>query len=115
MPPPAAARTAVLVDEHPLWLQSGARLLQRTEVMVALKATGPSEVLPLLEELQPDLIVTEIRMGVGEIDGLQLIERARRIIPGVKAVVLSAYDDADHINDAFAAGASSYVVKTAGG
>jgi len=115
MPPSAAARTAVLVDEHPLWIESVERLLERTEVRVVLKASGPSEVLPWLEELEPDLLVTEVRMGASEIDGLQLIERARRIVPGLKAVVLSAYDDADHINDAFAAGASSYVVKTAGG
>lgn len=42
------------------------------------------------------------------------IEAARRIVegwPGVKVVILSAYDDPAFIEAALAAGASAYVVK----
>jgi DNA-binding NarL/FixJ family response regulator len=41
------------------------------------------------------------------------VRRAREMVPGIKTIVLSMYDDQEHIDAAFAAGADAYVLKIA--
>ncbi len=106
-------RSSVLVDQHPLWLEAVELVARRADVDVLGKTTSPTLALALLEEQRPDMLVTGITMPPGEMDGVALIRRARERVPGLKAIVLSMYDDPEHIDAAFAAGASAYVVKTA--
>jgi DNA-binding NarL/FixJ family response regulator len=106
-------RTAVLVDQHPLWLDTVAQVVARVNVEVVGKATSSSSALALLEELRPDLLITGIKMADGEMDGLALLRRAREIDSELRAIVLSMYDDSAHIDAALAAGAAAYVLKTA--
>jgi two-component system, NarL family, response regulator DegU len=108
-----AKRTAVLVDQHPLWLDAVEQLVARVGVEVVLKSTSSDEVLERLGELQPHLLVTGLDMPVGEMSGIKLIGSARECVPRLKVLVISANDDAAHIDGAFAAGAHSYALKTA--
>jgi DNA-binding NarL/FixJ family response regulator len=101
------SRTAVLVDQHPLWLDTVAQVVGRVNVEVVAKATSSSAALALVEELNPDLLITGIKMSDGEIDGLTLLRKARERDPGLRAIVLSMYDDSQHIEAAFAAGAAA--------
>ena len=105
--------TAVLVDEHPLWLEAVQEVLNKINVDTVGKATGPDHALALIEERQPKVLVTGIRMSRAEMDGIDLIRRARERLPGLKAVVFSMYEDVELVNAAFSAGAVAYVVKTA--
>lgn len=107
------SRTAVLVDQHPLWLDTVSQVVGRVNVEVVAKATSSSAALALVEELNPDLLITGIKMADGEIDGLTLLRKARERDPGLRAIVLSMYDDSQHVEAAFAAGAAAYVLKTA--
>jgi DNA-binding NarL/FixJ family response regulator len=106
-------RTAVLVDQHPLWLDTVAQVVSRVNVEVVAKATSSSEALARVEELSPDLLITGIKMGDGEMDGITLLRQARECTAGLRVIVLSMYDDSAHIEAAFAAGAAAYVLKTA--
>ena len=108
-----SSRTAVLVDQHPLWLDTVSQVVGRVNVEVVAKATSSSAALALVEELNPDLLITGIKMSDGEIDGLTLLRKARERDPELRAIVLSMYDDSQHIEAAFAAGAAAYVLKTA--
>jgi DNA-binding NarL/FixJ family response regulator len=107
------SRTAVLVDQHPLWLDTVSQVVGRVNVEVVAKATSSAAALALVEELNPDLLITGIKMADGEIDGLTLLRKARERDPGLRAIVLSMYDDSQHVEAAFAAGAAAYVLKTA--
>ena len=82
-------------------------------VEVAAKATSSASALALVEELRPDLLITGIKMDETEMDGITLIRQARERVGSLRAIVLSMYDDAQHIDAAFAAGAVAYVLKTA--
>jgi DNA-binding NarL/FixJ family response regulator len=106
-------RTAVLVDQHPLWLDTVAQVIGCAGVEVIAKARSSAAALELVSERRPDLLVTEIRMNGSEEDGLTLIRHVREHHPRGKVVVLSMYEDVLHIEAAFAAGADAYVLKTA--
>jgi DNA-binding NarL/FixJ family response regulator len=113
MSPSLDKRTAILVDQHPLWLDTVEQVVRRAGVDVVAKITSSTVAHDRVAELRPDLLVTGIKMGEGEMDGLALLRAVRERVPGLKAIVLSMYDDAQHIDAAFAAGAHAYVLKTA--
>jgi DNA-binding NarL/FixJ family response regulator len=106
-------RTAILVDQHPLWLDTVEQVVSRLGVQVVTKTTHTTEALERLEETAPDLLITEIRAPDGEPDGIALLRQACERHSELKAIVLSMYDDPEHIDSAFAAGAVAYVLKTA--
>jgi DNA-binding NarL/FixJ family response regulator len=113
MTSPVYRRTAVLVDRHPLWVEAVERVLVRVQTQVVGSATTPERGLVLVGERKPDLLVTGIRMPEGEMDGITLVRKARERLPRVKAIVLSDYEDREHIDAALAAGAVAYVLKKA--
>jgi DNA-binding NarL/FixJ family response regulator len=106
-------RTAILVDQHPLWLDTVEQVVSRVGVQVVTKTTRTTEALERLEETAPDLLITEIKAPDGEPDGIALLRQACERHPELKAIVLSMYDDPEHVESAFAAGAVAYVLKTA--
>jgi len=109
----ATGRTAVLVDEHPLWLDTIEQVVKPVQMRVLAKVTRTSAALELLGEQTPDLVITGIRMPDGEINGIELVRQARELSPGMKAIVLSMYEERALVEAAFAAGAFAYVLKSA--
>jgi DNA-binding NarL/FixJ family response regulator len=106
-------RTAVLVDHHPLWLDAVSMVVGDLGLTVVGTATSGREGLALVTEHRPDVLVTGIQMPDGDIDGIELVRKGNEIVPGLRAIVLSVYDDSKHIDGALAAGAVAYVIKTA--
>jgi DNA-binding NarL/FixJ family response regulator len=106
-------RTAVVLDDHPLWLDAVEQLLDRVGVKVVGKTTEPEDALALIEEHRPDVLLAQYSVSDGELDAMTCLRRAREMQPGLKAVVLSATDHPQQVESAFAAGASVFCVKTA--
>jgi DNA-binding NarL/FixJ family response regulator len=106
-------RTAVLVDHHPLWLDAVSMVVGDLGLTVVGTATSGREGLALVTEHRPDVLVTGIQMPEGDIDGIELVRKGNEVVPGLRAIVLSVYDDTKHIDGALAAGAVAYVIKTA--
>jgi DNA-binding NarL/FixJ family response regulator len=106
-------RTALLVDEHPLWLSAVEQLLSHAGIEVIGKLTSSAAAERRVVEQRPDLLITGIRMAPGEPDGLALARAVRQRIPEQKVIVLSMFVDQAHVDAAFEAGAIAYVVKTA--
>jgi DNA-binding NarL/FixJ family response regulator len=107
------SRTAVLLDPHPLWLDAVEQVLDRNGFAVAGKATTTDEALQLIAENEPDVLVTEIEIDGDDGNGLACLRRARELVPTMKSIVVSRYDDPEHIEEALDAGAHAYVIKTA--
>ena len=107
-----ARRTAVLLDHHPLWLDAIQPVLGRTGVDVAGRTDSPATALALLKEHNPDLFVVEPGTPTGDFDTGR-VRDALRVSPGTKVLVLTDRADAREIDDALAAGASTFVIKTA--
>jgi len=106
-------RTAVLLDQHPLWLNALERILAHAGVSPVAKATTTTAALGALEEHRPDLFVLDIDMNGCAPDGLTCLRNALARQPALKAVVVSATDDPERIEAALTGGAVAYVLKRA--
>jgi DNA-binding NarL/FixJ family response regulator len=109
----SSERTAVVLDQQPLWLEAMEQLLGRVGVSVVGKTTEPAEAVDLVDEHRPDMLLAEYGVSDGELDTLACLRRARELHPGLKTVVLCATAEPRQIEAAFAAGASVFCVKTA--
>jgi len=98
-------RTAVVLDEQPLWLEAMIHLLTNAGVSIVGKTTKPVEALGLVEEHHPDILLTDDSADDGELNAIECLRKAHEVHPGLKTVVLSATDHP--------AGASVFCLKTA--
>jgi DNA-binding NarL/FixJ family response regulator len=108
-----AEKTAVVLDRHPLWLEALERLLDRVGVSVVGTTTSLAVALDLIEETQPTVFIAEYDSLAESEEGLASLRHAAGSNPAIHSVVLSTQDDPTLIEEAFAAGASVYCVKTA--
>ena len=65
--------------------------------------------LPLIRQIQPDLLITDIKMPF--MDGLSLSELVRRELPNIKIVIISGYDDFSYAQQAIGLGVEQYLLK----
>lgn len=79
------------------------------DIQVAGDVADGDEALLMIEELHPDILLTDVRMH--RMDGLELARRARELQPGIGIVFISGYSDADFLRDALHVGASDYIYK----
>jgi DNA-binding NarL/FixJ family response regulator len=111
-----ASRTAVIVDEHPLWLDALQNLLERLELQVVGRATDRDTAERLVDEHRPDILVADYSTLEGD-DGMpapdNALVRAREANPDVKCIILSEGDDPKERERAFASGASAFCIKRA--
>jgi DNA-binding NarL/FixJ family response regulator len=109
-----SSRTAVIVDERPLWLNALEGLLGRLELEVVGRATDHSDARSMVIEHAPDILIADYAViSDGESSDTTILHRARQVNPNVKCIVLSESDDPRERQRAFAAGASVCCVKRA--
>ncbi|MCL4297252.1 MAG: response regulator [Anaerolineae bacterium] len=68
--------------------------------------------LPLIEKIQPDVLITDIRMPF--MDGLQLCKILRERMPGLKIIILSGHDEFQYAQEAVKLGVTEYLLKPIG-
>ncbi|MEG0852571.1 MAG: response regulator [Angelakisella sp.] len=72
-------------------------------------AENGEDALEKLELLEPDLVLTDIRMPY--MDGLTMSERIRQMHPSVKIVIFSGYDDFEYAKQAIKLNVIEYILK----
>ncbi len=101
----------LVVDDHPVVRQGLVAVLEDVPDFAVVGAAESAEAaLALTERERPDVVLLDLRMP--ELNGLALLELIRDRHPTVKAVILSAFGDQQHIRAAFDRGAISYIVKS---
>ncbi len=104
---PASPPPRILaVDDEPMILHLIRRTLRDFEV---IPCQDPREALSLLRQGDWDLLVTDLRMP--GITGLELIRRARRILPDLPCLILTAYADLEIARKALELGAYALLTK----
>ena len=76
---------------------------------VIADAENGIEALDLIEQLEPDLVMTDIKMPM--MTGLELAEQVREIRPATGVVILSGYDDFEYARAAIKYNIISYLLK----
>ena len=67
------------------------------------------EALPLVQELKPDILLTDVRMP--HMDGMELSRQVRGMLPQIAIVFISVYSDADYLRNALRLDAVDYLYK----
>ncbi|MFD2673729.1 response regulator [Gulosibacter bifidus] len=101
----------VLVDDHPV-VRAGLRAVLHAQPQIAVVADAAScdEALAAVAAHQPDVVVTDLRLGDG-VDGIETTKRLRALPNPPAVLVLSTYDRDAEIFGAINAGASGYLLK----
>lgn len=101
----------LLVDDQILFVESLKSVLQSrsSDIEVVGTAYNGEEGIRKAEELQPDIILMDVRMP--EMDGVQAMEEIRERMPSVKVIMLTTYDDDVYVKKAILNGAVGYILK----
>ena len=62
-----------------------------------------------LPAIAPDVVLMDIQLP--KMSGVECVARLKEVLPDAKVVILTAYDDSDHIFQALQNGASGYLLK----
>jgi DNA-binding NarL/FixJ family response regulator len=102
----------LLVDDQRL-VRAGLRMLCESapDMTIVGEAENGQEAIRLAEQVAPDVVLMDLRMP--HVDGTVATARIRASRPAVKVVVLTTFDDDDHLFPALAAGACGFLVKDA--
>jgi two-component system nitrate/nitrite response regulator NarL len=104
------ALRVILVDDHALCRSGLSDLLRQRGNMQVVATTGDAEqVVPLLREHRPDLVVLDLRMP--EVDGLTLLRRIRAEGVDTPALILTMSDAEADLGAALRAGVRGYLLK----
>jgi DNA-binding NarL/FixJ family response regulator len=99
----------VLVDDHELF-RAGVRGELGDTVEIVGEAGSVAEAVPLIRELDPDVVLLDVHLGDG--GGEAVIAQVAPERPGVKFLALSVSDAAEDVISVIRAGARGYVTKT---
>jgi DNA-binding NarL/FixJ family response regulator len=104
--------SAVVAEDHDL-TRRGIESLLEDQLNARVPATTGDglEVVPLLEEHTPDLLVLDL--GLPGLNGLDVLRKIRDRGLSVQVVVLSMHGEDAYVSDAFDLGVSGYVLKGA--
>ena len=104
----------VIVDDHALHRDGTRQILDAyPDLRVIGDASSGELALTVINQLHPDVVLMDIRLP--GIDGIEVTRRLTRDHPGVRVLLVSAYDEDEYLRGTLEAGAAGYLSKTAPG
>jgi len=103
----------VIADDHILWREGLASILEEEVDMEVVGSAGSAEAaLELVRDLLPDLILLDLDMPGS---GLNAASQIARTVPVTRIVILTVSEEDDNLLQALKVGARAYVLKIASG
>jgi len=100
----------VIADDHPVVLDGLCGMLKsQPDFEVVGQATNGADAARLAQELEPDVVLMDLRMPV--MDGVSAIREIKTHKASVQVLVLTTYDSDADILPALEAGATGYLLK----
>jgi len=100
----------LIADDHPVVREGlSAMLSKENDIQVVGEAENGAEAIGKAQELQPDIVLMDLRMP--EIDGVEAMCQIRAGNPDIKFIVLTTYDNDEYIFKGIEAGARAYLLK----
>jgi len=103
----------LVVDDHAV-VRAGLRLLLdgQDDIETVAEAGDAREALFEARSTKPDVVLMDVMLGTGK-SGIDATPEMLHEAPNSKILILSMQDDPRYVREAFAAGASGYVLKEA--
>jgi DNA-binding NarL/FixJ family response regulator len=104
----------LLVDDQRL-MREGLRILLELEpdLEIAGEATDGQEALDTFAEIEPDVVLMDVRMP--GMDGVEATWRLRERWPSARVIILTTFDDDEYVFEGLRAGARGYLLKDVSG
>lgn len=100
----------LLVDDQALFREGLHTLLSiRPDIEIVGEANDGEEAIQIAAQTNPDVILMDLRMPV--LDGAAATRRLAQTQPNSRVIVLTTFDDDEHIFDGLRAGAVGYLLK----
>ena len=104
----------VVADDFPLVREGIVRALDADPAIdVVGQAENGQAALELAEQLEPDVLILDLRMPA--LGGLAVLDKLRTSRPAIRIIVMSASEQPSSLLDAVAAGAAGYLSKRSTG
>src|SRR5438477_6685157 len=102
--------TIGIVEDDTVLRKSLVRLVGDTKGMQCLAACATGEeALQKLPPLKPQVVLMDLNLP--QMAGTECIRQLKEILPAAQVIVLTVYEDSEHIFRALKAGASGYLLK----
>ncbi|MBB3733057.1 response regulator [Nonomuraea dietziae] len=104
--------SVALVDDEAM-IRVGLRMVLsgESDIRVVGEAADGVEALDLVARTRPDVVLIDVRMP--RMDGLEAARRLVREHPDSKVIVLTTFDEDEHVASALRAGVSGFLLKVA--
>ena len=101
----------LVVDDHTVVRRGLIFVLQAyTDIKTIGEAGSIDEAVRRCDELQPDLVLMDIKMA-GEEDGIKATQLIRKRFPEIQVLILSSFYDGELVTKAIQSGAKGYLLK----
>ena len=107
-----ATITVMVVDDHPMWRDGVARELAQHGLQVVATAPDAPSAVRIATAVRPAVVLMDLNLGVTS--GVDAITSILAVLPETRILVLSASGEQQDVLAAVKAGASGYLVKSAG-
>jgi two-component system, NarL family, response regulator NreC len=102
----------VIADDHEIFRDGLSLMLSKQpDMQLAGQAGNGRELVSIVSELQPDVVLTDVKMPV--MDGIEATRFLLSQNPDLKIIALSMFDEENLIVDMLEAGAKGYLLKNA--
>ena len=109
-PGDGAAIRVLVVDDHALFRHGVLELLRgEADLEIVGQASDRLQAIDLASELQPDVVLMDVRMPGAS--GIEATRRIRAGQPATRVVMLTVSEDEDDLYASLRAGASGYLLK----
>jgi DNA-binding NarL/FixJ family response regulator len=104
----------MIVDDHEVVRRGIAEVVERSDGMqVVAEAGSVAEALRRAVLVNPQVILVDLRLPDGT--GIDLMTQLREVVPQVRPVVLTSFDDDDALAAALESGAAAFLIKSVRG
>ena len=102
----------MVVDDHPMWREGVSRDLAAAGYDVVAATGEGQQAVRIAAAARPDVVVLDLQLP--DVAGVEVINGLRDALPGVRILMLSASGEQQDVLDAMKAGATGYLLKSAG-
>ncbi len=106
-------KKVMIVEDHTIFREGMKRVISEMEDLELVgEAENGSVFLQLLKKVEPDIVLMDIQMPV--MDGIEATEKALKIYPSLKILVLSMFGEEEYVYSMVDRGVSGFILKTSG-